>query len=979
MGILSRWVEQKRQEASNSTSKSYSDPTNFATPVAARYMGNTGNGPDGQYQYGKPAALVRGAAGQQVMLHENESLFNRGGNVDVVPQEQLAEYERKTGVMGMATGGTITGGISGAFSAEDRSLIDRLTAERTPTGPGMITPEDRSMIDNLTRRAVGIEVPQAQSNVIAGPQSWTMPNQSPTAASNTVDINSVGSAPIYSSAGRSIASPTAQSNTTSFGSSMTPPVTQSNVAGAVNFGAAPPVKAAESPKDVAKIIDSAQSNMVAFGNAPPPPPENIGGPAGAQEVVAGRTTADSFTDPSQYDSYYKAGLDKLQEIVNGGSPAEAAKWQRTLDDLKATNNVEDLTLAMQMAQQGVDPEVAASRLAMQRASGRSTVSQAAAAGRLAQMQSQESAAGALAGQSATGMQVDLARKQTAADQRWKEYDAAISSKDFGRAAQTYKDITGSAIDTKRLEEQYQQQYRGTEAQISSVEASTTDILGRLEMAKKSYADDAGWKVYDNLLANGNFASAAKEFERITGTEMDATRLEETYNLDMRAKELGITAQELDNQSRSLGIDSDKMAVITKMVADNLPFSDVAAKYREFTGKTLTQKQYDNIQATTQWGETSYTRKMANANTLISLGGEANYTAAAKILQSEFPGVAFDFSKAIKAENRETFLTSMDDMSSIAATYGDDYDTALKAMNTSGVMESLRAAGVQTADIRKMYDGMVVNAVDEKIEAVTSSEAFKALSDTEQADVKYLLNQVTFGLAEMEVTRNDAGEITGWKLKDATTGETLDSVPTNPGDEIPDNENVGGSFNTTSQQAAWTSFQDDQGRQDESNVYSEYVWKAFGGTAKTTKELKDQMAEYDPDKMETMFASADNIEKWLNTKDTQGATIQRARERLVSNIATVPKYVDSVDSYRKIGWDEITEKTAASFDEGRGRPPLSEVLPKGWMAEEIFTTSDGKSYVVNNASYNRGTITLEITDLATGKVWKPTMGHISLLP
>ena len=84
----------------------------FAGRYGTKRIGNTGYGEDGVLQPGNPTAMIGSSQGP-VMVHEGEDMnMTPGGQIQVIPankslpQSQLAAIEQKTGMPGMASGGT---------------------------------------------------------------------------------------------------------------------------------------------------------------------------------------------------------------------------------------------------------------------------------------------------------------------------------------------------------------------------------------------------------------------------------------------------------------------------------------------------------------------------------------------------------------------------------------------------------------------------------------------------------------------------------------------------------------------------------------------------------------------------------------------------------------------------------------------------------------------------------------------------------
>jgi hypothetical protein len=110
--------------------------------------------------------------------------------------------------------------------------------------------------------------------------------------------------------------------------------------------------------------------------------------------VAGTTPATPATPSSS--SYMQNAMGRLNEIMEGGSPALRAIQDRQLQDLKATQGLQQRVSGFEAAQGGLRPEAAATQQAMGRAVAGSQLAGAQAEMAGAEMQQRVSAAQTLA-------------------------------------------------------------------------------------------------------------------------------------------------------------------------------------------------------------------------------------------------------------------------------------------------------------------------------------------------------------------------------------------------------------------------------------------------------------------------------------------------------------------------------------------------------------------------------------------------------
>jgi hypothetical protein len=335
----------QRQNKNNNGRRSY-----FVDPLYSRYMGNTGLGEDGRLQPKNPTAMVNGANGP-VMVHEGEDMYQRpNGDMLVRPaaqsipssnvtQDKLRSMEKTYDIPGKALGGVIKNVFNKATNPTINKVTDAIDqTARTTRQINDLTPSDLQGTQNTTPSTGGVAD-------LTNPQPSTTVARTVTAPASPANIQAIAPPPNVQT--------------------ITPPAVKARVAG--------PVVGPSTPETTPTVT------------------QNITKPS----EIAGTTTPQVAPTPNSL-TYGQNAMERLNQIMEGGSPALRAVQDRQLQDLKATQGLQQRVAGFEAAQAGLRPEAAAAQQAMGRAVAGSQLAGAQAEMAGNEMQQRETAAKDLA-------------------------------------------------------------------------------------------------------------------------------------------------------------------------------------------------------------------------------------------------------------------------------------------------------------------------------------------------------------------------------------------------------------------------------------------------------------------------------------------------------------------------------------------------------------------------------------------------------
>jgi D-ribose pyranose/furanose isomerase RbsD len=260
---------------------------------------------------------------------------------------------------------------------------------------------------------------------------------------------------------------------------------------------------------------------------------------------------------------------------------------------------------------------------------------------------------------------------------------------------------------------------------------------QFEEERNRYKDSADWKAYEAAIAAGDFDTAAKAYQKVTGNSISMDQMKTYQNYLNTRNQQELTQGQLAIDSLRNKIGDEKWNSIQSRISGGASLAQVNA---EFPGLNLTQEDFKNMYDATPLGERTWERNMSYAKTLLEAGGEANIKAAAGIFNNAFPGTGIDFSKVITADKAASFNAGMSQLGTYVAA-GMDYETAITAMKKDGTFDML---GLSEADVEKLYRGVKTNAIDEQWKAISSSEWYQNLDDEKKKDMSDFFTAVLTG-------------------------------------------------------------------------------------------------------------------------------------------------------------------------------------------------------------------------------------------
>jgi hypothetical protein len=275
--------------------------------------------------------------------------------------------------------------------------------------------------------------------------------------------------------------------------------------------------------------------------------------------------------------------------------------------------------------------------------------------------------------------------------------------------------------------------------------ATQGLQGQqFEDDKKRYGDSADWKAYETAIAAGDFDTAAKAYQTVTGKpiSMDQMKTYQTYLNTKNQQDIATGDITINRLKNDLG--NDIAASVQDRINSGRSLEQINA---EFPNAKLTMAEFQNMYDTTPTGQRSFERNLGFANTLLQAedGKGTNTASAVKILEELFPGTGIDFSGVVTTQKAATFNQGMSQLSDYV-TAGMDWEEAITAIEKNGTLEML---GLDKTATEKLYRGLKVNAIDEQLKAITDSEL---LTDEEKADAKTFATAVLTGQLDYKIQK-----------------------------------------------------------------------------------------------------------------------------------------------------------------------------------------------------------------------------------
>jgi hypothetical protein len=406
----------------------------FTEPLYTRYMGNTGLGEDGKLQTQNPTAIVPSKTGP-VAIHEGEDLYQRSnGDVRVVPakqsmaapnatsttempQRQMKAMARQMQIPGMSVGGWLknaAGAVSSAFNPISSAV-----------GAAGNIPSANQTAGQLVKNVATNPIGAAAITPITNPTNVTggIANQTPTPRPVRT-ITTDTPEPIMQNLtvpqpAQTAARPVRQVTTDN---TVTPPPTPE-----------PIIQNIKTPETIARTPNTITEGTTDSGTI-----TNI------PKVETPVTPATPSTPTGK--SYMDKAMANLASIMEGGSPAQKAIAQKQLNELRASQGLQQRVAGFEAAQGGLRPEAASAQQAMGRAIAGSQLAGAASDIAAAEMQQRESAAQTLAQLAPSMQNMEISQQNQVADMVNKGFTREQINAQFGTnlSESEYQSLLGAS-------------------------------------------------------------------------------------------------------------------------------------------------------------------------------------------------------------------------------------------------------------------------------------------------------------------------------------------------------------------------------------------------------------------------------------------------------------------------------------------------------------------------------------------------------
>jgi hypothetical protein len=115
---------------------------------------------------------------------------------------------------------------------------------------------------------------------------------------------------------------------------------------------------------------------------------------------------------------------------------------------------------------------------------------------------------------------------------------------------------------------------------------------QFEEDKKRYGNEQTWKAYDAAIAAGDFDTAAKQYQTITGKSISMDQMKTYQNYINAKNQQSLTAGDIANDAARLGVTSARMQSIINDINNGVPVATINSTY----GTSFDQATYDSMAA-----------------------------------------------------------------------------------------------------------------------------------------------------------------------------------------------------------------------------------------------------------------------------------------------------------------------------------------------------------------------------------------------
>ena len=295
-------------------------------------------------------------------------------------------------------------------------------------------------------------------------------------------------------------------------------------------------------------------------------------------------------------------------------------------------------------------------------------------------------------------------------------------------------------------------------------ASATGKWGaEFALKREAYADDQNWKAYEKALAVNEFKAAAKAYEAATGTAITTDEMK-------KDRENYLSGQEMTIEGMRGKLDDAEFERIGIRVDSGVPYKDENGNINpEFIGENgepiISENEYAGMRDASPLGDRDWTRQANRLAFLLEEGGEANIAKAKEGFTEMYPGMTVDFTNRITDETALGFSTTIKEMTLEYGNYKEFGD----------VLESVRknwadTTGLSDTELKQMFEGTKLNAIDEQWSTISDSIWFDNLDPKEQAITTKMFQYALDGevavdaVAKYPVLDADKNEVTSFPTK-----------------------------------------------------------------------------------------------------------------------------------------------------------------------------------------------------------------------
>jgi hypothetical protein len=668
------WLAQKKADEMAKKMVQRGAPNYRQMPISERYGATfTGMGPDGKLDRNSVAGIETDAAGRQHAYHEGEAKFNtpEGAlyiNSDMMkmmgPQTSQNQAEQNV----YAKKGNLPGFASGGFAASVPKInvqpkIPDVVKAADPT-PAVTTPKVETLADKIAANPSVLK-PSIGQIIDPGVSRYSDPNTG-TRTSRTPSSAVPTEATTVSGGVQRPINPSmpAGSQAQIFNPMANAGATETSVQQPVTVGQRASTEAVSfnQPTGAGQTETSVQQPVMAGQRSPAEP-----------GVFNAATAAPEFTGTL---------TDQAAAITpkTAATPYEL-EGRRATDEQAMRQQQERSALEQRLIQQGVSPD------------------RARLEGQLLRNTQESELANTAAGYGVQNAAFKAEEAKYKDTQDWKAYETAIAAGDFTTAASAYQRVTGKPISMDQMKTY--QNYQNSK--------NTQDLTSG-DIAIEAQRLGVNSSQMNQMISDINNGVPLATINSTYGTTLDQT----AYDSMAKKYSLGIKSLET-----SMGVEN--VAAISDMIGKGLSLDTINTNLAAQGKPALSAADYNTMYESTPLGERNWSRKESYARTLLEMGGTSNIEKFAQVFDNLYGGTGIDVGNLITDDNAATFAKGQSTLAKYASAMTDF--SAIPAQELATIKKQ---TGMNDSQIETLYKSMNVNAIDQQMDTLTSSNAFKSL-------------------------------------------------------------------------------------------------------------------------------------------------------------------------------------------------------------------------------------------------------------